>query len=280
MAIAAPPPMSPPARIAVEQLGKPTFQDDFARLDAGPDLAGSTPKHRWRTVLGSGGPLSVSNRSFGGDVVFVDPDFAGVDASGRPGGSALRLQPLSILEAGGLDITAARTSPRNADLLWRKGWYSGLLSTKLSYSQDYGYWEVTADLPICTRGAWSGIWLLPVVGQWPNGGEIDGPEAIGNGRLYYSLHSSVEKPAPKAWAPPTGCGRGFHRYGILSSKSYVAFYYDGQLQSSSTPPADFGRPMYLIIDLAMGGAWAGPPDSALQSEHLTVKSVNAWKGKP
>ena len=37
----------------------------------------------------------MSNRSFGGDVVFVDPEFTGVSTDGRPGPRALNLQPFS-----------------------------------------------------------------------------------------------------------------------------------------------------------------------------------------
>jgi serralysin len=277
MVAATPPPQSPPAMIVVERLGRPSFEEDFSTFDAGPDQGGAGRPHRWRTVLGAGGPQAFANRSFGGDVVFVDPAFPGIDDAGRFGAAPLRLQPFSLSPGGGLSIIARRADQNVRNLLWHKSWYSGVISTKFSYSSPSGYWEVTADLPLCTHGAWAGIWLMSLTGVWPNGGEIDAPETIGDGRLHYALHSGVESRAAKAWSPPTGCQRGMHRYGILTSKSYVAFYYDGALLSAEPPPADYGKPMYLLIDLAMGGSWAGPPNAALQSEHLTVKSVSVWR---
>ena len=231
MAAAPPPLQPPPPQVFIERLGRPAFHDDFTTLDAGPDLAGG-PAHKWRTVLGSGGPLALANRSFGGDVVFVEPAFPGVDQYGRLGPTPLGLEPFGLTAGGGLNITASRTSQSLKSLLWNKGWYSGVLTTKLSFSVASGYWEITADLPVCTHGAWGAIWLLPTTGVWPNGGEIDGPESIGDGRLHYTLHSSTASPPSTAWPPPTGCHRGLHRYGILNTRTAVAFYYDGRLLSA------------------------------------------------
>ena len=57
----APPPL--PQRIEAATLGRPSFAEDFTRLDAAPDQPPPPVPHRWRTVFGYGGPDAPANRA-------------------------------------------------------------------------------------------------------------------------------------------------------------------------------------------------------------------------
>ena len=54
---------------------------------------------------------------------------------------------------------------------------SGLLQTHLSFSQRYGYFEITAKMS-AAKGTMSAFWLLPASGAWPP--EIDVVEVLAN----------------------------------------------------------------------------------------------------
>lgn len=235
--------------------GKPTFAENFSTLDAGPDQDRPHKPHRWRTVLGSGGALSDSNRSFNGATLFVDPDFRGI-AKGRLGPKPLGLQPFRT-GGYGLAIIAQRASAATLPWLMGRTWTSGILTTKFSFSQLRGYFEMRANIPTCEKGAWPAFWLLPVTGAWPANGEIDAPEAIGDGSLYWSTHAAG---VPAAMArTKTSCTRGSHRYGVLWRKESIGFYYDRKLIATQRTPAGYHVPMYMLVDLAMEGSWARPP---------------------
>ncbi len=56
--------------------------------------------------------------------------------------------------------------------------------------------------------------------------------------------------------------KDFHTYGVLWSPTFVAWYFDGHRVSHTPTPPDMHKPMYLLIDLAVGGKWPGQPDAS------------------
>lgn len=155
-----------------------------------------------------------------------------------------------------------------------KPWVSGLLTTRFSFSQLRGYFEMSANLPSCIKGAWPAFWLLPTAGAWPNKGEIDAPETTGTGHIFWSTHSGRE--AAVTQATRGSCDRGYHRYGVLWRKDRIGFYYDRALVASKATPADFDTPMYMIVNLTMEGSWPGKADPATQAVQMFVNRVTAW----
>lgn len=107
----------------------------------------------------------------------------------RKDGAPLALSPFKV-EKGRLSISAAPipigTIGDVHDLLKRAGYksttakkvryYSGSLSTRSSWAQTYGYFEMRARLPE-GKGHWPAFWLVPAVDGWPP--EIDIFEALG-----------------------------------------------------------------------------------------------------
>jgi beta-glucanase (GH16 family) len=56
----------------------------------------------------------------------------------------------------------------------------------------------------------------------------------------------------------------FHRYGLLWTRDFVAWYFDGDLVADTTTPEDMHRPMYMLLNLAVGGngTLPGRPDKS------------------
>jgi beta-glucanase (GH16 family) len=136
----------------------------------------------------------------------------------------------------------------------------------------YGRIEVRAKLPT-GRGAWPAIWTLgeniDQIG-WPKSGELDIMENVGYDpdRIHANIHTGAYNHSIK-----TGKGNslvrgkpyeGFHIYAVEWSKDKVAFFMDderyfeffndGKGDNETWP---FDKPQYLILNVAVGGAWGG-----------------------
>jgi beta-glucanase (GH16 family) len=66
---------------------------------------------------------------------------------------------------------------------------------------------------------------------------------------------------------------GFHTYGALINPDYIHFYFDGvELWKAPTPP-EATEPLYVMVDLALGGGW--PIDQTPNPSHLLVDYIHA-----
>lgn len=174
------------------------------------------------------------------------------------------------VEDGRLIIEAhAETLDRKRFRDWGGQRYSSArLVTKGRASWSSGFFEVRAKMP-CARGTWPGIWLFPVDddGAW-GAGEIDIAEHVGMepGVVHHSLHTASrnfrtgDHRTARSEVPDT-CNR-FHRYQLLWTPDRIVMGIDGRANFSAVRRAGggewpFSRPMYLIVNLAVGGVWAG-----------------------
>jgi beta-glucanase (GH16 family) len=132
-----------------------TFDDEFNSLSLYNGVSGT-----WDPTYGFGGLNNFASRIHGDEKqIYVDPSFTGSTSS------ALGANPFSIHD-GILDITAAPTSPALADALEGYQYTSGLITTRESFQQTYGYFEMRAELPQ-GQGLWPAFWLMPANGGWP-----------------------------------------------------------------------------------------------------------------
>ena len=168
---------------------------------------------------------------------------------------------------------------------------SAKLSTKDNFWFQYGRVEFVARMP---KGdwMWPALWLLPkyeTYGEWPRSGEIDVLESKGNdpssisSALHwgedlqtnaYKLAHNYVKQSPDE----------FHTYGLYWDKNGIYTYIDSDdnkiIELSCTPSpleqgkldvnkwkvnatncAPFDHPMYLIVNLAVGGTMGYFKDS-------------------
>lgn len=164
--------------------------------------------------------------------------------------------PFSVRD-GMLTITASRG--KNPE---RLPFNSGMLTTYRSFNQLYGYFEMRAQLPGGT-GLWPAFWLLPVDGRWPP--EIDVMEQLGSEpqTIFVGTHSTAGGPnvATTTAIHVAATNSTFHVYGMDWQATEITWYFDGKPVFKEPTPADMHTPMYMLINLAVGGrgSWPGPP---------------------
>jgi beta-glucanase (GH16 family) len=155
---------------------------------------------------------------------------------------------------------------------------SARLKSQGLFSFQYGRIEARMLLPE-SQGMWPAFWLLGdniTSTPWPACGEadvmehIDGsnPEKLG----YDWTQSSVHGTGLNGGVPYKSTGfsaAAWHTYGMIWSKGQIQYYVDdpANIYETFTPasmtgtwPFDQG-PMFVILNLAVGGSWPGNPDA-------------------
>lgn len=148
--------------------------------------------------------------------------------------------------------------------------------------------EVRARLQAAT-GAWPAIWLLPSdpAVRWPQGGEIDIMERLNyDGFVYQTVHSNYtyvlgHRDEPANYSTMEIDPEGFNTYGVDVFRDSVVLYVNGVRNFSYPRVPDaadtlgqfpFFQPMYLLIDMQLGGSWVGETDP----EDLPVEMEVDW----
>lgn len=162
------------------------------------------------------------------------------------------------------------------------------------FAQTFGRFEIRARCPV-GQGLWPAIWMLPQddrYGTWAASGEIDILEVRGQrpdevvGTLHYGGRWPANVHSGTTWKLPDG-GRidEFHVYALEWEPGVMRWSVDGReyarqshwwstsgveggrgrrptRESDLNPwPAPFDQPFYLILNLAVGGQFAGKPDA-------------------
>jgi hypothetical protein len=245
-----------------------------------PTFASAFDKPSSPLMRVDGGPFSTRYEEWGGlrtlpgnkeEELYVDPGFVpakgGTDQLGRADAPAGSPRPLGInpfaISNGALDISAIPT-PRPLQELVDRPYLSGMISTDRFFAQRYGYFEMRARLP-GGRGIWPAFWMVAKTQEEHL--EIDIMESIGSdtAHVYQSTHLKASrgkgihvKVRPEGFDYTTAA----HSYGMEWTPDELVFYVDG-IETTKTDGAPFrdAPPMYMIANLAVGGDWAGKPDS-------------------
>ena len=167
------------------------------------------------------------------------------------------------VQDGTLVIEAHRESFQGA------AYTSASLTSRANWT--YGRFEVRARLPR-GRGTWPAIWMLGTnISQvgWPTCGEIDIMENVGFDplRILGSVHTAAynhtigtQKSAGITIANPW---EDFHVYAMEWYADHIDVFVDSQKyftftnEGSGTRAWPFDKTQYLLINLAIGGAWGG-----------------------
>ncbi len=174
------------------------------------------------------------------------------------------------------------------------GYTSASVNTRGRFELVYGRLEVRAKLPT-GDGSWPAIWLLGTnideVG-WPACGEIDVMENVGfePTRIYGTIHTAaynhVAGTSKGSSLTVSDPWRDFHIYAMewypdrvdlfVDDQKYFTFRNEGT--GSRTWP--FDKPMYLLINLAIGGTWGGQRgiDDSRFPQRYYVDYVRIYKG--
>jgi beta-glucanase (GH16 family) len=152
---------------------------------------------------------------------------------------------------------------------------SARIVTRGKFETAYGRVEARILLPL-GQGIWPAFWLLGsdfnTVG-WPQCGEIDIMEYRGQEPAV--VHGSVHGPGYSGGNAVTGryilnggqFNEGFHDFAVEWNTDSIEWYLDGQLFLVIRPQDlsgvwVFNHPFYIILNLAVGGNFVGPPDAS------------------
>lgn len=174
---------------------------------------------------------------------------------------------------------------------------SARLKTQGVFSQAYGRFEARLKLPR-GRGIWPAFWMLGAditSAGWPACGEIDIMENVGHepGVARGTLHGPGYSGADSIGADfvlPAGrrFADDFHVFAVEWEPDVVRFFVDGTLYQTRTP-ADlpsgsrwvFDHPFFLLVNVAVGGHWPGPPDATtVFPQQMLVDYVRVYRRTP
>ncbi|MFM9006837.1 MAG: family 16 glycosylhydrolase [Flavobacteriales bacterium] len=146
---------------------------------------------------------------------------------------------------------------------------SARIITKDRFEFQYGKVEARMKLPL-GQGLWPAFWTLGANiddVSWPRCGEIDIMEHVNN---EYSTHGAVHWynnghsfTGQSTSVDPTE----YHVYGVIWEANQIRWFVDGiqfyqfNIQASNQSDDAFMNPMYLLLNLAVGGNWPGYPDA-------------------
>ncbi|MFS0737028.1 family 16 glycosylhydrolase [Sphingomonas sp. 1P06PA] len=230
-----------------------TFEDNFDSLSLWDGLASGT----WRTDYGWGNdrnaPMARTLSTNGEKQIYVDTEMTGRN------GVDININPFSV-NNGILTIEADTTPVGMQDALYGYKYTSGLLTTRNSFTQTYGYFEARMELP-AEKGAWPAFWLYTT---GTNGSELDVMESRGTDYTTVNAHdySTGTHQAPGSWIYQPDLATGFHTYGVLWTAEKVTWYLDGVAVRSIDTPGDMHGPMYLLINLALDSSVPNDFDGA------------------
>jgi beta-glucanase (GH16 family) len=193
---------------------------------------------------------------------------------------------------GNLLITARRETHTGPDGITRQ-YTSGRLKTEGIFAVRYGRIAARVRVPV-GQGIWPTFWMLGNdirrVG-FPECGEIDLMELRGDQPNI--LYGTVHGPGPEGENIGPGAildyGRSlatrFHVYEVRWTRRAVRFRMDGRKYGAVwrqyyPEGADwvYDHRMFLLLNLAVGGEWPGPPDSSTPfPAKLKADWVRVWK---
>lgn len=147
---------------------------------------------------------------------------------------------------------------------------------------DFRYGRIEARLTLPRgQGLWPAFWMLPtdsVYGGWAASGEIDIMEAVnsgpGNNLVYGTLHYGGQWPANvntgDSFTPVGNVWEVAHVYAVEWQEGEIRWFVDDQHTQTQTAwnttagtfPAPFDQAFHMLLNVAVGGQWPGPPNNA------------------
>jgi beta-glucanase (GH16 family) len=167
---------------------------------------------------------------------------------------------------------------------------SSRLQTKNKISFKYGRLEARIKVPV-GDGTWPAFWLLGTdisTNAWPNCGEIDIMETKGSEP--YTIHGTVHGPGysggdgiTNTKTLSTRVGAGYHVYALDWTYNKMVWSVDGKVYHTVTPSVVgannnyvFNKQMFMIMNVAAGGWFAGQVDPDLNSARMSIDYIRYY----
>lgn len=183
---------------------------------------------------------------------------------------------------GNLALTAMRAD---------SGYTSGRIETRRKAGFGYGTLIARIKMPAGT-GLWPAFWLLGADedrNPWPEAGEIDVVEVVSDPwTAYTSLHGPIPGVSDylqnQIIIEGTDLSADFHDYWVIREEDKITVGIDETVWGVFTPetlPPDarwvYNKPFCLILNLAVGGDWAGPPDDSTEFPAVMLVDWVHWE---
>jgi beta-glucanase (GH16 family) len=167
------------------------------------------------------------------------------------------------------------------------------LKTQGKFTQAFGRFEARIKIPT-GQGVWPAFWMLGediTTNVWPNCGEIDIMENAGKEPTVN--HGSLHGPGYSGGSPLTGTytlmggkklADDFHVYRVEWETNVIRFYVDDtnyETRKNTDAPSGakwvYDHPFFMILNIAIGGAFGGAPDSTtMLPQTMTVDYVRVY----
>ncbi len=198
------------------------------------------------------------------------------------------------LDGDGHLVITARAEPSSSYNCWygKCRFTSARLITKGKFEPTYGRFEARVRIPR-GQGIWPAFWMLganiDAVG-WPRCGEIDVMENIG--REPFTVHGTMHGPG---YSGGSGIGGsfvsaesfadGYHVFTVEWISAEIRWLVDEKeyrRAGTGSLPAGavwaFDHPFFLLLNVAVGGAWPGDPDeSTVFPQQMLVDYVRVYR---
>jgi beta-glucanase (GH16 family) len=165
---------------------------------------------------------------------------------------------------------------------------SGMLRSR--WAGKYGVFEVRMKVPP-GRGLWPAFWLNPQDQTWPP--EIDVVEIVNNGRdttrhSFHFLHpeggeGKTRLNGRQAYSPGVDYADGFHVFSVEWTAYRVRHLVDGTVVADRPflwrhKDGSDGGPAHVLVNLAVGGKWPGPPQAdTVFPARLVIAYIRVWQ---
>lgn len=252
-----------PKRLA--ETAEMTFSDEFSELSLWDGAKGT-----WDSAYWWAPPKGATLVNNGEEQWYINHAFSGTSG----------IRPWSVTN-GMLNLEAALAPPSAKPYLGDYKYTSGMLTTYRSFAQTYGYFEMRAKLP-AGKGLWPAFWLLPIDRSWPP--ELDIMEVLGHDpkTLVVTAHSDGPSGRVKSdlALKVADMSTDYHTFGADWQRDTIVWYFDGvEIFRAPTPPS-MNKPMYVLLNLAVGGGWPGSPDKNTKfPARYEVDYVRVYKAK-
>jgi beta-glucanase (GH16 family) len=196
----------------------------------------------------------------------------------------------SFVENGNLVIQALREPLNGYD------YTSARMVTAGKRDFLYGRMEARIKVPV-GQGFWPAFWMMPTdgfYGGWSASGEIDIMETVNTadfvaGSIHYGDSWPNNTHSTGQYRDGRVFGYNFHTYAVEWEPTEFRWYIDdipyatqtGWWSANGAYPAPFNQRFFLILNLAIGGVWPGPPDGATQfPAQMLVDYVRVYQREP
>lgn len=233
----------------------------------------STAEISWSAVQGATQYTLYDNGALTATITgrsqFIDDMVPGVDR-----------QFLVIAEdSDGIELDSTTRTLNTADAsfaLNRQPFVSGALTSYDSFRFKYGRVEMRARMP-AGRGFWSAFWLLNAYyhDAEPEDPEIDIIEAIGDQTnvANHAYHTRLDtdgdgvtdsSQSDEFRSSIEDFSADFHRYSVEWTPEFIQWSVDDEVTAEVRGERVSQEQMYIILNLAVGGTFPGPPDETTQ----------------